>query len=130
MLLKGRLITVIGADGDRDPGKRKPIGKLTAENSQIVIVTDQEPYTENPAKVRKAVLQGVKSVKYGVKSYEVPDRREAIAKALGFAKSGDVVLIPGLGNQLTRGMAEGKIEWDDRQVTRELLQQHFRKSTR
>lgn len=121
MLLKGRLISLVGADGDRDPGKRGPIGKLAAQNSQIVIVTDQEPYTEDPARVRKAVMKGVASVKYGSKSYEIPDRREAIKKALGFAKHGDVVLIPGLGNQLTRGMAEGKVAWDDRQVTRELL---------
>lgn len=123
MLLKGRLISVIGADGDRDPGKRGPIGKLAATNSQIVIVTDQEPYTEDPARVRKAVLKGVESIKYGIKSYEIADRREAIKKALGFARQGDVVLIPGLGNQLTRGMADGKMAWDDRQVTRELLRE-------
>jgi UDP-N-acetylmuramoyl-L-alanyl-D-glutamate--2,6-diaminopimelate ligase len=121
MLLKGRLITVIGADGDRDPGKREPIGKLAAENSQVVIVTDQEPYTEDPTQVRSAVMRGVESVKFGVKSYEIPDRREAIQKALSFAKKGDIVLIPGLGNQLTRGMGGGKTPWDDREVTRELL---------
>lgn len=125
MLLKGRMITVIGADGDRDPGKREPIGKLAAENSQAVIVTDQEPYTEDPNKVRAAVMKGVKSVKHGVVSYDIPDRREAIKKALSLAKKGDVVLIPGLGNQLTRGMKDGKMEWDDRQVTRELLQEHL-----
>ncbi len=126
MLLKGRLITVIGADGDRDPGKRQPIGKLAASNSQIVIITDQEPYTEDPAKVRSAVLKGAHSVKYGVKVYEIADRREAIAKGLGYAKKGDVVLIPGLGNQLTRGMAGGKVAWDDREVTRKLLGEHVK----
>jgi UDP-N-acetylmuramoyl-L-alanyl-D-glutamate--2,6-diaminopimelate ligase len=122
MLLKGRLITVIGADGDRDPGKREPIGKLAAQNSQVVVVTDQEPYTEDPDKVRAAVLKGAKSVEFGVVVHDIADRREAIAKALRYAKKGDVVLIPGLGNQLTRGMAGGKIAWDDREVTRELLQ--------
>lgn len=121
MLLKGRLISVIGADGDRDPGKREPIGRITAENSQVVIVTDQEPYTEDPDQVRVAVMSGVKSVKYGVKSYDIADRRDAIRKALSFAKKDDVVLIPGLGNQLTRGMPDGKMKWDDREVTRELL---------
>jgi UDP-N-acetylmuramoyl-L-alanyl-D-glutamate--2,6-diaminopimelate ligase len=122
MLLKGRLITVIGADGDRDPGKREPIGRLAAENSQIVIITDQEPYTEDPGKVRSAVVKGAETVKYGVKVYEIADRREAIARGLSYAKKGDVVLIPGLGNQLTRGMAGGKVAWDDRAVTRELLE--------
>jgi UDP-N-acetylmuramyl tripeptide synthase len=73
------------------------------------------------------VLNGANSVKYGVKVYEIADRREAIAKGLSFAKKGDVVLIPGLGNQLTRGMADGKMAWDDREVTRELLA-HLTKS--
>jgi UDP-N-acetylmuramoyl-L-alanyl-D-glutamate--2,6-diaminopimelate ligase len=123
MLLKGRLISVIGADGDRDPGKREPIGRLAAENSQAVVVTDQEPYTEDPARIRAAVIKGVESVKHGVVHFEIADRREAIKKALGLAKKGDVVLIPGLGNQLTRGMADGKMPWDDREVTRELLQE-------
>lgn len=121
MLMKGRLISVIGADGDRDPGKRQPIGEISAKNSQIVIVTDQEPYTEEPSGIRKTVIKGIKTVRHGVKYYEIADRREAIKKALSFAKKGDVVLIPGLGNQLTRGVADGKMEWDDRAVTRELL---------
>jgi UDP-N-acetylmuramoyl-L-alanyl-D-glutamate--2,6-diaminopimelate ligase len=121
MLLKGRLITVIGCDGDRDPGKREPIGKLAAEYSELVIVTDLEPYTEDPADIRATVLKGAKSIKEGVVVKENADRRKAIKQAFKFAKKGDVVLIPGLGNQHYRGMGEGKIEWDDREVAREEL---------
>ena len=125
--LKGRLICLIGADGDRDSSKRGPLGKIAAENSELVIVTDQEPYTEDPKKVRKAVLKGAQSVEFGVVVREIPDRREAIKEALKFAKSEDVVVIPGLGNQLTRGMKEGKMEWDEREVTRELLKELLEK---
>lgn len=119
--LQGRLITIIGADGDRDPGKREPLGKLAAEHAEVAIVTDQEPYTEDPDQVRKAVLKGAESVKHGVVIKEIPDRREAIYQALKYAKKGDVVVVPGLGNQLTRGVKDGKMEWDDRKVVREEL---------
>lgn len=118
MLLKGRLVTVIGCDGDRDPGKREPIGKLAAEYSELVVVTDQEPNTEDPVAIRLSVLKGAREVKEGVVIKEVADRRKAIHEAFKYAKKGDVVLIPGLGNQHYRGMADGKVEWDDREVAR------------
>lgn len=121
--LKGRMITLIAADGDRDPGKREPLGKLAAQYSEMVVVTDQEPYTEDPENVRKAVLKGVESVTdKAVVVKDIPDRREAIATVLKFAKKGDVVVIPGLGNQLTRGMKTGKIDWHEPDVVREELQ--------
>lgn len=128
--LKGRLITLIGADGDRDPGKREPLGKLAAAHSEVVIVTDQEPYTEDPEKVRAAVLKGAKSKKFGVVVKDIADRREAIKQAFKYAKSGDVVLIPGLGNQLTRGVADGKMAWDEREVARELLHELLEEKTK
>ena len=121
MLLKGRMITVIGCDGDRDPGKREPIGKLCAEDNEMVVVTDLEPYTEDPAAIRAQVLKGAKQVKEGVIVKEVADRRKAIRKALKYATKGDIVLIPGLGSQHYRGTADGKMEWDDRTVVREEL---------
>lgn len=121
--LKGRLITLIGADGDRDPGKREPLGRIAATYSELVVVADQEPYTEDPDNVRKAVLKGAQSVTdKAVVVKDVPDRREAIAIALRFAKKGDVVVIPGLGNQLTRGMHDGKMGWYEPAVVAEELQ--------
>lgn len=116
-----RLIIVIGCDGDRDPGKRAPIGKLCAEAGDSVILTELENYTEDPNKVRAMVRSGIESAKNKPSFKEIPDRREAIREALKQAKTGDLVVIPGLGNQDYRGMAEGKIDWDDRQVVREEL---------
>ena len=125
--LKGRLITVIGGDGDRDPGKREPIGKLVAEKSELVIVADQEPYTEDPDQIRAPVLKGAQSVKHGVVVKEIPDRKQAIAEALRFARKGDVVVIPGMGNQLTMATKDGKIPWFEPDIVRELLKEQLEK---
>lgn len=114
-----RMIIVIGCDGDRDPGKREPIGKLCAETGDAVILTELENYTENPENIRAMVRKGIDSAKKKLEFKEIPDRREAIGAALKMAKPGDMVVIPGLGNQDYRGMANGKIAWDDRQVVRE-----------
>ena len=123
MSLQGRLIAVIGADGERDPGKRLDIGRVAAEGCEVVIITDQEPYGDDPAPIRQAVLEGTKQAETdkAVVIKEVPDREEAIKKALGYGKKGDVVLVTGLGSQPYRGMNEGKIDWDDREVVRRAL---------
>jgi len=120
-IAKKRIIIVIGCDGDRDPGKREPIGKLCAETGDVVILTELENYTEDPEKIRAAVRKGILAARKKPKFSEIPDRRQAIAAALREAKPGDLVVIPGLGNQDYRGMAQGKIAWDDRQVVREEL---------
>jgi UDP-N-acetylmuramyl-tripeptide synthetase len=116
-----RLITVIGCDGDRDPGKREPIGKLSAEVSDVLVLTELENYTEDSEKIRNMVRKGIQSAKHKPEFKEIADRREAIHEALKMAKPGDLVVIPGLGNQDYRGMATGKIAWDDREVVREEL---------
>lgn len=124
-----RLIIVIGCDGDRDKTKRGPIGKLSAEVGDVVYLTELENYTEDPVQIRAAVRAGMEEVPESkrAKLFEIADRREAIATALKEAKPGDIVLIPGLGNQDYRGMAEGKIAWDDREVVREELRKILKK---
>lgn len=117
-----RLITVIGCDGDRDPNKREPIGKLCAQVSDVVVLTELENYTEDSDHIRAMVRKGIKAARTKPKFLEVPDRRQAIATAFKEARAGDVVVIPGLGNQDYRGMGTKKIKWDDRQVVKEELQ--------
>ncbi len=126
-IAKKRMIIVIGCDGDRDPGKREPIGKLCAETGDVVILTELENYTEDPAKIMAAVRTGVDAAKHKPEFQQIQDRRVAIATALRLAKAGDVVAIPGLGNQDYRGMGTGKIAWDDRQVVREELKKLAKK---
>lgn len=116
-----RIITVIGCDGDRDPGKREPIGGLCATESDVVVLTELENYTEDSEHIRAMVRKGIQSVTKKFKFIEIVDRRQAIAAAFKEARAGDIVVIPGLGNQDYRGMGDNKIEWDDRVVAREEL---------
>ncbi len=121
----GKLITVIGADGERDASKRIPLGKITANYSDQIVVTDQEPYGDDPAPIRDQVIRGIKS-KHNHNFKEIPDRTEAIAAALKIAKKGDVVAVTGVGNQKYRGMKEGKVEWSERKVVGEQLKKLHR----
>jgi UDP-N-acetylmuramoyl-L-alanyl-D-glutamate--2,6-diaminopimelate ligase len=131
MSLHGRLIAVVGADGERDSSKRIPIGKIAAELSEVVIVADQEPYGDDPAPIRSEVIEGILEIqkeKPGVIYKEIADRRQAINQALRYGKKGDVVLVSGIGNQPYRGTNDGKIDWDDRKVTREEIHKILAKS--
>jgi len=89
-----RLITVLGAGGDRDHGKRAPMGRAAAAGSGLVIVTDDNPRGEDPAHIRAEVLAGA-----GEDAREIGDRREAICTAISEAGEGDIVLIAGKGHE-------------------------------
>jgi UDP-N-acetylmuramoyl-L-alanyl-D-glutamate--2,6-diaminopimelate ligase len=116
----GRLICVIGAGGDRDPGKRPLMGRIAAEGSDLLVVTDDNPRTEDPVAIRAAVLAGAAGG--GAEVLEIGDRREAIATALHRAGPGDVVVVAGKGHE--RGQEIGGVvhPFDDRDVVRELLE--------
>jgi len=119
-ITKKELIVVAGADGERDPTKRVPIGKVLSRWADRVYITDQEPYGDDPAPIRREVIRGLQIS--GFSDYEeIADRSLAIESALRRARKGDTVVITGLGNQKYRGMAEGKVEWDDRQAVRVAL---------
>ncbi len=114
----GRLITVLGAGGDRDHGKRAPMGAAAAAGSELVIVTDDNPRGEDPAAIRAAVLQGA-----GPQAREIGDRRAAICAATQTAQEGDIVLIAGKGHeqgQIVGAGAETRVlPFDDVTVARE-----------
>lgn len=120
-LTRGRLIVVFGATGDRDKGKRPLMGSIAARNCEIVIVTDDDPYSEEPSAIRKEVLAGARQAGTKAKILESGDRRQAIKKALGEATAGDTVAVLGLGHQHFRVANGNKEVWDDRAVVRELL---------
>lgn len=115
----GRLIMVLGAGGDRDHGKRPLMGEVAARDADILIVTDDNPRTENPATVRADVLAGTDGGTAMV--VEVAGRREAIARAVEVARAGDTVVIAGKGHE--RGQEiDGVIHsFDDRDVLIELI---------
>lgn len=122
---QGRLITVFGAGGDRDRGKRAPMGEAAAAGSDIVIITDDNPRGEDPAAIRADVLRGVAGgVAGGAEGCcEIADRREAIAAAIAQAGAQDIVLIAGKGHEqgqiLGTGSAMRVLPFDDVSVARD-----------
>jgi UDP-N-acetylmuramoyl-L-alanyl-D-glutamate--2,6-diaminopimelate ligase len=112
-----RVITVIGCGGDRDALKRPLMGKVAAQLSDIVIVTDDNPRSEDPAAIRKAIVDGTTHCPAQV--IEVSDRRVAISKALELAEPGDVIAILGKGHETGQEMLGEMFPFDDRVVVRE-----------
>lgn len=115
--VEGRLITVFGAGGDRDTGKRAEMGKVAARASDVVIVTDDNPRSEDPAAIRAMVLSGAPDAR------EIGDRRSAIAAAIADAGPKDIVLIAGKGHEQGQIIGAGDdmriLPFDDVTVARE-----------
>ena len=119
-LTDGRIITVFGCGGDRDKTKRIPMGRVAAENSDLAIITSDNPRTENPMEIIREVEIGVKETG---KPYDVvSDRREAIFHAVSKAREGDVVIIAGKGHENYQIIGNDKFHFDDREVAREALE--------
>jgi UDP-N-acetylmuramoyl-L-alanyl-D-glutamate--2,6-diaminopimelate ligase len=114
---QGRLITVFGCGGDRDRGKRPLMGEVASQGSDFVIVTSDNPRTEDPDQIIQAVLKGVS----GVDHLALPDRREAIRSACRMAKSEDTILIAGKGHETYQIFGTEVHPFDDREVAREAL---------
>jgi UDP-N-acetylmuramoyl-L-alanyl-D-glutamate--2,6-diaminopimelate ligase len=108
-----RLITVLGAGGDRDHGKRPEMGAVATRLSDVVIVTDDNPRSEEPAAIRRAVLTGAPD------AIEIGDRRAAIAEAIAMAKAGDIVLVAGKGHEQGQIIGDQVLPFDDVTVARE-----------
>lgn len=108
----GRLIIVLGAGGDRDAGKRPLMGAAAAAHADHVIITDDNPRSEDPAAIRAAVRAGAPA------AIEVADRREAIAAAIAMARAGDIVLVAGKGHEQGQTIAGRTLPFDDVAVAR------------
>ena len=111
--VEGRLITVFGAGGDRDQGKRPQMGEVATRLSDVVIVTDDNPRSEDPAAIRAAVMAGAPG------ATEVGGRREAIAEAIRIAKAGDIILVAGKGHETGQIVGDRVLPFDDALVARE-----------
>ncbi|WP_181310645.1 UDP-N-acetylmuramoyl-L-alanyl-D-glutamate--2,6-diaminopimelate ligase [Nocardioides campestrisoli] len=118
-LTEGRLLVVIGAGGDRDPGKRPLMGEIAARLADVLVVTDDNPRSEEPAAIRAAVLAGAGDG--GAEVLEVGERRTAIRTALELAGPGDIVLVAGKGHESGQEVAGVVHPFDDRDVVREEL---------
>ena len=114
-LAQNRVICVFGCGGDRDHGKRPLMGRIASELADVAIVTSDNPRSEEPEAIIAEILAGA-----GDAEVE-PDRREAIARAIGEAVDGDVVVIAGKGHEQGQQFADRTIPFDDREMAREAL---------
>ncbi|WP_148614690.1 UDP-N-acetylmuramoyl-L-alanyl-D-glutamate--2,6-diaminopimelate ligase [Nocardioides rubriscoriae] len=117
----GRVIAVLGAGGDRDPGKRPIMAGIAARLADVLVVTDDNPRSEDPAAIRAAMLAGVEQA-HRDRVVEIGDRRAAIEHALGVARTGDVVLVAGKGHETGQVVAGVVHDFDDRVVARQVLE--------
>ena len=112
----GKLVVVFGAGGDRDKGKRPIMGRIAAENADLVIVTDDNPRTENPGAIRAAILAGAKG------ATEIGDRAEAIRTAVAGLTTGDVLLVAGKGHEPGQIIGDRILPFSDHEAVAVALQ--------
>ncbi|MBV7412674.1 UDP-N-acetylmuramoyl-L-alanyl-D-glutamate--2,6-diaminopimelate ligase [Dermabacteraceae bacterium TAE3-ERU27] len=120
----GKIITVMGAGGDRDRTKRPLMGAAAAELSDLVVVTDDNPRSEDPAQIRSAVMTGIPAQER-TRVSEVPSRAEAIRHAVSLAQPGDTVLVAGKGSETGQDVAGTVHPFDDRVELRKALGQKW-----
>ncbi len=122
-LQRGKLLVVFGCGGDRDRGKRPRMGRVVDEMADGVIVTSDNPRSEEPLDIIREVTEGFQTKKYLIE----PDRRKAIRLAISMAKKDDVVVIAGKGHENYQIFRDGPRPFDDRQVAREALSEMARR---
>lgn len=115
------VITVCGCGGDRDHGKRPQMAKAAAERSDILVITSDNPRSEDPQAIIDDMLAGLDEYEKG-KTHCYIDRREAIKAAVGMAEPGDIILVAGKGHETTQVLASGTIHFDDREEVASALQ--------
>ncbi len=148
--VRGRMIAVLGATGDRDKTKRPIMGALAARFCDQVIITDEEPYSEDPLTIIEEIAKGVPRGRTlfkasreqilkqekppvikkpegesgeGIWWWKIPDRKEAIQTAIARGKLDDVILITGMGAQTTKIVNDEKVAWSDREIIEGILDQ-------
>lgn len=119
---EGELFTVFGCGGDRDPTKRPKMAKIAEQLSDKVFITSDNPRTEDPQQIITDILTGIKSLNGHVK-VEI-NRFEAIKMAIKHAKKNDVIVIAGKGHENYQILADKTIHFDDREVVREIINEH------
>jgi UDP-N-acetylmuramoyl-L-alanyl-D-glutamate--2,6-diaminopimelate ligase len=135
-LCRGRLITVFGCGGDRDPGKRAPMGRVAAAASDLVVLTSDNPRGEDPLAIIDAIERGIREEiaarpTVGPSAFSrqpylmLPDRREAIERAVQTAEPGDVVVIAGKGHEDYQLIGSKRLAFDDRIVAKEAIERRL-----
>jgi len=127
-ITEGRIITVFGAGGNADKGKRQMMGKVVSDNSDVIVLTNDDPKDEDPNQIIEEVSKGIDQDKHFI---VIPDRETAIDSALRFANKGDIVIVAGRGHEKYQLLAHGKkVEFNDYEVTKKLIDKLKRSSGR
>lgn len=116
---KGRVITLFGCGGDRDRTKRPKMGKAAGELSDFLIVTSDNPRSENPAAIIDDIMPGV--IESGCEYVRIENRRDAIEYALKNAKKDDIIILAGKGHETYQILKDGTIHFDEREVVSQIL---------
>ena len=117
---RGKVISVFGCGGDRDPGKRPIMGEISGRIADYTIITSDNPRTEDPEKIVKQIEEGIKKTKG---NYEiVVDRTEAIEKAIKMANNKDIILLAGKGHEPYQEINGKKYPFDERIIVREIIE--------
>ncbi|MEA2097523.1 MAG: UDP-N-acetylmuramoyl-L-alanyl-D-glutamate--2,6-diaminopimelate ligase [Patescibacteria group bacterium] len=124
--IKNKMIAVLGGTGDRDKTYRAKMGALAEEYAGIVIITNEDPYSENPEDIMDQVMSGIKNKELNKDLFRISGRKEAIKKAIIIAKSGDLIMITGKGAEQFMICGEKKIPWDDRKIAKEALKNRIK----
>lgn len=116
-----KIIAVFGSCGDRDRGKRPIMAEVVSKYADHIILTNDEPYYEDPEKIIEEISAGIKNKKENENFWKIPDRQEAIRKALQIGKEGDIIAVTGMGAEESMVVAGKKIPWNERKVIEEEL---------
>lgn len=116
-----KIIHVFGACGERDRGKRPVMGEIASFYADIIILTNEDPFHEDPEQIIDDIENGV-SKKKDKNYFRIFDRRSAIAKALSLAEIGDIVLVTGKGAEVTMALGDERVPWSERRVIEEELE--------
>lgn len=116
--IKGKLIHVFGCAGERDKEKRPEMGRISSKYADVIILTSEDPRSEDPSEIIKEIMQGIDKKK---EVYRIPDRLDAIRMAIKIAKRGDLVLVTGKGHEKSMNLGDGEIPWSDRKEILKIL---------
>jgi UDP-N-acetylmuramoyl-L-alanyl-D-glutamate--2,6-diaminopimelate ligase len=123
--VENKMIAVLGGTGDRDKTYRAKMGALAGEYADLVIITNEDPYSEDPEEIVDQVMSGVRNKTLERDLFKILDRGKAIQKAVDMAGGGDLVIITGKGAEQFMICGDKKIPWDDRKVVREALRNKY-----
>lgn len=118
-----RLLVLTGSCGDRMREKRPEIGRICSELADVVFVTNEDPYTEDPDAIIQEVWSGIQQEK--TEAHRIRDRKEAMRAIFRSAKEGDIVLLSGKGSDTTMMLKDGQVPWDEREIAQSLLREMF-----